>query len=53
MLKWVKTLWLDITNQTDEKGFTKQMRQQKKKLDKLHKVQDKARKNKVNKICLH
>lgn len=44
MFKWAKTLWLDITNQTDEKGFTKQMRQQKKKLDKLHKAQEKARK---------
>ncbi len=34
-------MWLDITNQTDEHGFTKQMRQAKRKLDKLHKKLDK------------
>lgn len=34
---YFKVLWLDITNKTDERGFTKAMRQQKRKLDKLHK----------------
>lgn len=34
---YFKVLWLDITNKTDERGFTKVMRQQKRKLDKLHK----------------
>jgi hypothetical protein len=35
MFKWLRTLWLDITNQTDENGFTKVMRHEKKKLKKL------------------
>lgn len=39
MFKWLRVLWLDITNQTDDKGFTKKMRQERKKLAKLHKKQ--------------
>ena len=46
MFKWAKTLWLDVTNQVDENGFSKQMRKQKKQLDKLHKKADKQNKKK-------
>lgn len=37
MVKFFKRLWLDLTNQTDSQGFTKKMRQEKRKLDKLFK----------------
>lgn len=37
VLRRTKEVWLDLTNQTDDRGFTKQMRIAKRKLDKLHK----------------
>jgi hypothetical protein len=43
MFKWLRTLWLDITNQTDEQGFSKAMRQEKRKLKKLQKKVNKSR----------
>ena len=36
-VRLIKELWWDITNKTDDKGFSKKMRIAKRKLDKLHK----------------
>lgn len=43
MFKAIKIFWLDLTNQTDKNGFTKKMRQEKRKLDKLFKRANKER----------
>lgn len=43
LFKPIKTFWLDLTDQTDRQGFTKKMRQEKRKLDKLFKQSKKER----------
>ena len=43
MFKALKVFWLDLTNQTDKQGFTKKMRQEKRKLNKLFKKANKER----------